>query len=215
MPPSVYNYGMGKITDIAPQKRNRSRVSVFIDGEFICGLDAVTAAAARIKIGDEISEDELKSVVKKSEVNSAFERGVSYLSSVPRSRREIERYLLGKGYDKDIVLEAIERLDLYHYVDDRAYAESYIRSKSKTSGVFRLKAELKQKGIDSAIIDELLDESDEDCTAAARKYMRSHPSADVNKLKRYLAGRGFSWDAISSTVSAIYEEYFSDDDYDE
>lgn len=207
---------MGKITDIAPQKRNRSRVSVFIDGEFVCGLDAVTAAAARIKIGDEISADELLSIVRKSEVNSAFERGVSYLSSVPRSRKEILRHLIDKGYDRDVAKEALERLDAYHYTDDRVYAESYIRSKSKNYGKFRLQAELRQKGVDSEIIDELLDENEEDGTAAARKYMRTHPSADVNKLKRYLASHGYSWDAISATVSSIYDEYFSnsaDDEY--
>lgn len=57
-----YNSLMGKITDIAEQRRNKSRVSVFIDGEFACGLDAVTAAAARIKIGDEITAEELKRI---------------------------------------------------------------------------------------------------------------------------------------------------------
>lgn len=211
----VYNYVMGKITDIAPQKRNRSRVSVFIDGDFVCGLDAVTAAAARIKIGDEISADELLSIVRKSEVNSAFERGVSYLSRVPRSRKEILRHLIDKGYDKDVASEALERLDAYHYTDDRVYADSYIRSKSKNYGKFRLQAELRQKGVDSEIIDELLDENEEDGTAAARKYMRTHPNADVNKLKRYLAGHGYSWDAISTTVSNIYDEYFSDSADDE
>ncbi len=206
---------MGKITDIAPQKRNRSRVSVFIDDEFICGLDAVTAAAARIKIGDEISAEELKAIVRKSEINSAFERGVSFLSSVPRSRREIYKHLVDKGYDRDVAEEALHRLDDYKYTDDRAYAESFIRSKSATCGGFKLKAELKAKGVNSEIIDELLGELDENGTNAAKKYMRVHPSADVNRLRRYLAGRGFSWDAINEAVEEIKDEYFSKSDDDD
>ena len=45
---------MGKITDIKPQARNKSRVSVYIDGRFCCGLEKITAALHRLKIGDEI-----------------------------------------------------------------------------------------------------------------------------------------------------------------
>lgn len=206
---------MGKITDIARQKRNTSRVSVFIDGEFACGLDAVAAAGARIKIGDEITAEELKKVVFSSEVNSAFDRAASYLSSVPRSRREVYIKLRDKGYDKDVIDETMSRLAAYKYVDDKAYAECYIKSKSKQYGKFRLAAELKKKGVSSEIIDELLnDGGGEDATDAARKYLRAHPSADVPRLKRFLAGRGFSWDAVSCAVSEVADEMqSSDDDY--
>lgn len=211
----VYNHTVGRITDIARQKRNTSRVSVFIDGEFVCGLDAVTAVAARLKIGDEITVDALKAVVFDSEVNSAFERAVSYLSRSPRSRREIERYLRDKDYDKAVAEKAVERLDSYGYTDDRAYAELYIKSRSARYGRFRLAAELRQKGVDGAIIDELLDDGVEDATAAARKYLRVHRSADVQKLKRFLAGRGFSWDAVFAAVSDVADEFFSGGDDDE
>lgn len=187
----MYNHTVGKITDIARQKRNTSRVSVFIDGEFVCGLDAVTAVAARLKIGDEITPDALKEIVFESEVNSAFERAVSYLSRAPRSRREIERYLRDKDYEKAVAEKAVERLDSYGYTDDRAYAELYIKSKSARYGRFRLAAELRRKGVDGSMIDELLDGGGEDAAAAARKYMRTHRSADVQKLKRFLAGRVF------------------------
>lgn len=206
---------MGKITDIARQKRNKSRVSVFIDGEFVCGLDAVTAVSSRLKIGDEMSAEQLKSVVLKSEVNSAFERAVGYLSSVPRSKKEIERYLFGKEYDGDVVKQALNRLDEYHYIDDRAYAECYIKSKSQKYGKFRLKSDLLKKGVSSKIIDELLDDGEEDGESAARRYLRSHKNADVQKLKRFLFGRGYSVDAINDAVSAVYDEFFSGRDDDE
>ena len=66
--------------------------------------------------------------------------------------------------------------------------------------------------MDSSIIDELLDDSGEDALAAARKYMRTHPSANVQKLKRFLAGRGFSWDAVSAAVADIADEFFAGGD---
>ncbi|MDE6401733.1 MAG: RecX family transcriptional regulator [Clostridiales bacterium] len=198
---------MGKITDITKQKRNKSRVNIFIDGEFVCGLDEVAVASARFKIGDEISADEFKSLVKKSELNSAFERAVGYLGLAPRARKEIARYLKDKGYDDEIIDETLNKLDAYHYIDDYGYAQSYIKSKSKKYGAFRISAELRKKGVPSDIIDELLDDGgDDNIKEIARKYLNSHKSADKQKLKRFLAGRGFSWDGISSAVSALSQE---------
>lgn len=204
---------MGKITDIQKQKRNRTRVSVYIDGEFVCGLDEVAAAKARIKVGDEITETELKSVMFDSELNSAFERAVAYLGLAPRARREIERYLADKGYDREVIAAAVKKLVDYRYIDDRAYAESLVKSKSKKYGTFRLKAELKKKGIAQDIIDELLgDGGDDNVRDVAEKYVRSHKFCDRQKLKRFLAGRGFSWDSIDAAVDALTESgAFSDD----
>lgn len=198
---------MGKITDITAQKRNKSRVSVFIDGEFVCGLDAVTAVSSRIKIGDDITAEELKKLVSESEKNSAFERAVGYLSIAPRAKKEIRKYLLDKGYDLDVVIATVDKLDAYRYVDDYAYAQSYIKSKSKKYGKFRIASELRQKGIDAETISELLDDHAEDGAAeVARKYLKSHKTADIQKLKRFLASRGFSWEAISSAMRVLDED---------
>ena len=48
---------MGKITDVTRQKKKDTRVSIFVDGEFVCGLDELTFAQSRIAIGDEIEID--------------------------------------------------------------------------------------------------------------------------------------------------------------
>ena len=198
---------MGKVTDISRQKRNKTRLNIFIDGEFVCGLDEVALVSARIKIGDEISADELKRLVFKSELNSAFERAVGYLGLAPRARKEIERYLMDKGYDRAVAEQVLQKLDEYHYTDDYGYEQSYIRSKSKKYGTFRIAAELRKKGIASEILDELLDEGcDDGILDVARKYIKSHRTTDKQKLKRFLAGRGFSWDAISSAVSVLSTE---------
>ena len=208
---------MAKITDIQKQKRNKTRVSIFIDGEFVCGLDEVAVASSRLKIGDEITADELKRVVEKSELNSAFERAVGYLSASPRAKKEIMCYLADKGYDKNIIEQTVAKLDAYHYIDDYLYAQSYIKSKSKKYGAFRISAELRQKGIAQEIIDELQGDAPEDnIIEIANKYLKSHKSADKQKLKRFLAGRGFSWDSINGAVSQLSGAFETiNDDYDE
>lgn len=206
---------MGKITDIQKQKRNRTRVSIFIDDEFVCGLDEVAVASARLKIGDYITADELKRVMESSELNSAFERAVGYLSLAPRAKKEIYKYLADKGYDKGVIDKTIDKLCAYHYIDDYLYAQSYIKSKSKKYGAFRLGAELRQKGIEQAVIDELLEDAPEDgIIDIAQKYLKTHKSADKQKLKRFLAGRGFSWDSINGAVAKLADEFSTDDNDD-
>lgn len=192
---------MSEITDIQKQKRNKTRVSIFVDGEYVCGLDEVAVAAARLKVGSEITSDELKNLVMSSELNSAFERAVGYLSLSPRSRLEISQYLKNKGYDCDICEKTLRKLDEYRYIDDYAYAQSYIKSKSIKYGSFRLTSELRKKGIAPEVISELLECGDGDgAVSVAKKYLLSHRSADKQKLKRFLLGRGFSWNSIASAV---------------
>ncbi len=212
---------MGKITDIVRQKRNKTRVSIFIDGEFVTGLDAVALAQARVNIGDELDPSELKTIVHKSEVNGAFDRAVGYISHMPRSRRETERYLRDKNYAKEVISEVVEKLIDYRYLDDRAYAQTYARQKSAKYGMFRIRAELKLKGVSDEIIAEIADDGGDDADgalAAARKYVSARRTPEILKLKRFLAGRGFSWDGISSAVRALKSEGVfdveTDDDYD-
>lgn len=203
---------MGIVTDIQKQKRNPSRVSIFIDGEFACGLDAAAALASRIKVGDEISREKLVAAMRMGELNSAFERAAGYLS-LPRAEKEMRKYLFDKGYVRDVIDETIKKLYSYGYLDDRAYARAFISAKSAKYGKFRLSAELKKKGVDSEIIDELLgDENEDGIDGVARKYLRSHCAADRQKLKRFLSSRGFSWDAIAAEVSALADEGIFDGD---
>lgn len=205
---------MGKITDISRQRYNKSRVSVYIDGEFVCGLDAVTAAAARIKIGDEITAERLKEVVRSSEINCAFERAVWYISRTPHTQKQTAEYLNDKGYEKEITDEAIARMLTYRYLDDEQYARSFFRSKCKKYGTVRITAELKRNGVSQDIIDAVLDEEqpqDNSIIEVAEKYIRSHRTADKQRLKRFLAGRGYTWGEISDAVRELEKTVAFDD----
>lgn len=153
--------------------------------------------------------------MRMSELDSAFGKATDYLSYSPRSAQEIRKYLAGKGYDKDIVDETMTKLVSYRYIDDEAYAVSYIRSRSKKYGEFRIASELKAKGIAADLIKTLLEEQEESAaTDVARKYIASHRNADKQKLRRFLAGRGFSWDDISDAVSTLDGEGIFDTEED-
>ena len=57
------------ITGISPQKRNKERVNVFLDGEFAFGLSFVTAAG--LSTGQMLAEDEIETLLAGDAVEKA------------------------------------------------------------------------------------------------------------------------------------------------
>ena len=49
-----------KITKIEVQKKNKSRVNLYLDGEFNCGLSLETIVKNGIKEGREITDEQLE-----------------------------------------------------------------------------------------------------------------------------------------------------------
>jgi regulatory protein len=82
-----------------------------------------------------------------------------FLEARPRSVAEVRRRLTGTGYRPALVDGAIERLLELGMLDDEAFAEAWIssRDRARPRGERVLRQELLQKGIDRALIDELLE----------------------------------------------------------
>ena len=78
---------MGKITDIVRQKGNKSRVSLFLDSAFLCGLDELTAVKNRLEIGTEIDGEDIARIQAESEYVTALDKSLSRLSVRPRSEK--------------------------------------------------------------------------------------------------------------------------------
>ena len=198
---------MGKITDIAPQKKHKSRVSLYIDGEFFCGLEKLTVLEHRLKIGDEVDERKLSAAVFDSEVTQAFDKAAGYLASRPHTEEELKKYLAGKGFTAAVVDRALEKMAGYGYIDDAEFVRAYIESHRAKYGVKRMALELARKGVDRALVDEALDALDqsEDATNTARKYLRTHEH-NKYKLRAYLFGKGFDPDAVDAAIDTLSEE---------
>lgn len=200
---------MGKITDIAEQKKNKSRCSIYIDGAFKCGLDRLTVISHRLEIGDDISDEELGVIQRESEGAAAFEKCIGYLSYRMRSEREICDYLAGKGYLTVVINETLKKLKAYGYVDDEQFAKSYADSKRARYGMYKIARELKQLGISEEIIESLKEESApqyDEAYDVIVKYIKTKRRRDKQKVRMYLASRGFGFDVIAEAVSRANDE---------
>ncbi len=147
------------------------------------------------------------------------EKAVAYLSSRPRTRQEVVRYLTEKGFDEDEILETVDELEQYHYVDDLAYSKMYFEQGfQKGRGKSRLSRELAQRGVNSNIIEIAYEELDdipdefEMALAIAYDVVCKVDTQDLEyddkkrlegKIGRKLAGRGFTMNTIHKVIGRL------------
>lgn len=206
---------MGKITDITAQKKNKNRVNIFVDGEFVCGLETITVLRNRLEIGGEISEEELAAIQAESEGGTAFDKAVKYSAFRHRTKREIKRFLQDKGYTKEVISSVMAKLTEYGFVDDFKFCREYVAAYSKRDGLKKIKTNLILLGAEKEAIEQALAEADgqEDAAfAAAEKYIRTHNNFVMAKLKNHLYSRGFSSSDISAAAARVVEEYGGEDE---
>ncbi|MCM1194887.1 MAG: RecX family transcriptional regulator [Firmicutes bacterium] len=205
---------MPKITDMQIQKNNKTRANVYVDGEFAFALEMLTVMKLGLKIGSEISPDKIREAVFDSEKSVAFEKAVNYISRSMKTRSKTKEYLMGKGYSEEVADNVVDRLSELNYLNDETYARLYVEQNSVTKGERRIKQELRQKGVPQQIAEQFCavdaDASLRNAERLAEKYMRNRPRdlKTLQKLQRYLLGRGYSFD----TVNGVLRGYNADDD---
>jgi regulatory protein len=210
----------GIITALEIQKGNKERVSIYLDGEYAFSLDIIRAAALRT--GQALSEAEVAALRDEDAVGQAVDRAVRFLAYRPRSEHEVRRNLAEKDVLPPVIDAAVRRLQALGYLDDRAFAAFWIENRStfKPLSPRALRYELRQKGVDAALIDELLadmDAHDAAYRAAHKRLSRlrgSDPHTFRSKISAFLQGRGFSYATIRQVTEQLLTEIETqDEDY--
>lgn len=202
----------GTITAIEPQKQNKERVNVYLDGQFAFGLAAIEAV--RLRVGQCLSDEEIARLQERDAVERALQAAIRLLSYRPRSRAELQQRLTQKGYAVQTVEEALGRLERSGLVDDSAFARYWVENRAQGSprGQPFLHRELAQKGIDRQVIDQALADYDEEAAAAqvaekiARRLHGFDPAIVRRRLVDALKRRGFAYDVIEPLIARMLEE---------
>lgn len=128
------------------------------------------------------------------------------------SSDELRAKLRADGYAHKTIEEAIERAQQARLVDDRRYADVYIRSKVAAGwGMARIERELSRRGVDVSEIAgwpyDYLDPEDE-LTRATQLASTRHYHGDhvFEKTVRYLCGRGFSLSVATRAARSVVSE---------
>ena len=209
---------MKKITALKVQQRNKNRVNIFLEGEFAFGLSRM--AAGWLQIGQSLSEEKIKELKAKDEVEIALQRALNFLSYRARSEDEVRRNLIKHETPETAIEEIIERLQRGNLVNDKEFAELWVenRSEFRPRGRRALWAELKRKGLQPALIEHALKDLDETQLARsaadkqARKYKNLEWQEFRKKMSGFLARRGFNYGIISQILPQVWESFSEDSD---
>lgn len=207
---------MATITNITLQK-NKSRANIFLNGEFVCGLNNITIVKNGLKIGTVIQKENLLKIYNESEMEGAYEKALSLLSRQKYTKKAIVDKLKAKGYDADIIENVINKLAEYGYINDEDFVKSFVNCNT-TKSRRAIEASLMQKGIKREVIKEVLEDSTtkeserEKCVLASQKYMKNKILDDnvAKKLKAHLMYKGFMFEDILYAIKQLGGEI----DYD-
>lgn len=184
---------------------------------------------AGLASGDELSEAELRGLVEQDEIHRARHAAMNLLAHRARSRAELRRRLWRKEFPDPVIDETLAWLEERGYVDDRAFAESFVRDRLrlKPRGRVGLIQELRKKGVDShvaeAAIAAVMDAEEVDDRSLARRSAEAWARKNASALRKarastdhrrkarrrlygHLARRGFAPDAVRTAIDAILRD---------
>jgi regulatory protein len=200
---------MSRITRIEEQKKKKTRVNIYIDGEFSFGLYKDTVVKYHLYEGKEITQEQISSIRKFEKLTDAKEKVRNYISYRERSKKEIINYLASKDIQEELAKKVLDDFEKTELVDDKRFALSWIKNRNKFNpkGKFALKMELKGKGVDETEIENLLQGVDEKENAqkalekAIKKYGKK--SASKKKIVEYLLRRGFELQTALDVINEV------------
>jgi len=203
---------MRRISAIKLQKRNHQRVNVYLDGEYAFGLAHIVAAW--LSVGTELSDEKIAQLQAEDQRETAYQSALNLINFRPRTEVEIRQNLRRKKMEDEIIQYVVERLKDNGLIDDAGFAKIWVENRVELRPRSRraLAFELKQHGLDSALIEQTLGNVD-DSTMAHQAAQRQAPKIKNLewrefrlKLLRYLAQRGFAYEVSAEATRRVWEE---------
>tara|TARA_B110000008_G_scaffold143726_1_gene145491 strand:+ start:127 stop:582 length:456 start_codon:yes stop_codon:yes gene_type:complete len=137
---------------------------------------------------------------------------MDFLARREYSSKEIYQKMSRRVEYKEMLEDSIDQLVKEGLISDERYAESYFQSrKNRGFGPLRIKNELKQKGVNESLFNEIQEGTDWSVMAmnVLQKKVRGkfpEEQKDVLKLKNFLNYRGFNFQDIDKAFSMLERE---------
>lgn len=195
-----------EITSI--EKVNKSRVKVFIDGEYAFPLYNKDIILYQLEEGKEISEEIYESIKEEVVFYRSKLKAMSLLMTMDRTEFELIQKLKRLGYPDDVIDKTIAYLHSYGYINDNRYASAHINARKYNKSKLVLEMELLKKGINKDIIEETIktqyssEENSEDPEILAIKKAISKKRVDIDNI---------TWEDKQKLIASLYRKGFSID----
>lgn len=187
------------ITRLQLQQKNKERVNVFLNEEYAFSLDLMLAAG--LKKGQSLTATEMAALQAEDEGKRAYAAALNFLGQRARSQTEVEQRLQQRDFSAPAIAQTLERLQREGYLNDATFGQQWVanRQRFRPRSERALRYELRRKGMDTTLVDEVIEEAaiDEDAAAwtALEPKLPRWQGLDrgqfIQKAGGFLARRGF------------------------
>ncbi|HQO95232.1 MAG TPA: RecX family transcriptional regulator, partial [Sedimentibacter sp.] len=190
------------------------RFNIYIDDEYGFAVDISILIKYSLKKGMELDDALIDEILLSEEEISVYNYGISVLSRYFKSEYELRLKMKNKGFNPQLIDNAISILKEHKYLDDERYCEMFINDKINISkhGVRKIKEALYYKGIDKEIIEEKIkcisaESEEERALLLGEKKLLNIKENDnrkkMSKLSNYLLGKGFEYETVNKTLRKL------------
>lgn len=198
------------VTEIKQQKRDPGKWNIYIDHVFAFALVAQDVRYFKLEAGKEISQETYDFIQRNLVYIKAQDMALRYLGYKMRTKAEVRHKLEEGDFSEETIEKVLEFLEKYGYCDDCAYARAFIQERLRLhpKGVYALKLELRQRGIDEKIVEEALADTDVNEVEDALRWIEKKTKGilpkeekEKQRLFAFLQRKGYGWDVIKEAFS--------------
>ena len=199
-----------RVTHIEELSKSRSRI--FIDGEFAFVLYKGELRLYHVAVGEELSREDYQIIMGQVLPKRAKLRAMNLLKSREYTTKQLCDKLKKGDYPEEIIKEALDYVERFHYTDDLRYAVNYISGHEATRSRIRIEQDLLNRGIDRATLERAWQEwesrggiQDEQSMIKELFRKRGYDPAradrkEVQRMGAFLMRRGFSGESVRKAL---------------
>jgi regulatory protein len=204
-----------RITALEPDPRRPDAVRVEIDGARFGAVPREVVEAERLAVGSVLDRMLQEKLATAADTEGAYRTVLRALERRSYAKSDLARRLLRKGHHRPAVDAAIERAAGLGLLDDAAFANNYVETRSaRGRGPSRLTRDLLSMGVERSLIDRAIaavwpEGSDRTAVPLALAQKRASQLGALPRHARrrrvvaYLARRGFSGRDITQIVDQV------------
>ncbi len=204
-----------RITALVPESRGAGSIRIELDGERFGSVAPEVVRTEQLRVGGELGEAQLARLATQAEGEATYRTALRAVERRSFARADLGRRLRRKGHAPEAVELALERLTERGYLDDAAFAASYVETRAaRGRGPLRLARDLAAMGVERGTIDRALaahgaGAGDTGELPRSLAVKRATQLGDLPRQVRrrrvlaYLARRGFSGREVSDMVAKL------------
>lgn len=206
----------GLISSVTVQKRNKQRYSIFVNEQFLLGVNEQTLIKFNLSKGVEVTPLLFKKMQREEGRFAVKKYLLKLLGRRDHARRELLTKALRKDYTREVVHNVLDELEEKGYIDDAGFARKYAADQYRLNkwGPAKIKAHLFKKGIRRTVAEQSIREvfKNEDLeetfihlVGKRKRHFRKevHLLKRKQKIIRYLAGKGYRSSDIYRSIDKL------------